>query len=108
MAGRTGQSCKKLALVLNGVLTQMYEEGQLYSPVTTNDDGGVTVHLAHDHPGANDPAYRARRNEIAAAALAWTEGALHGLKVRPSGLWARVSRPKECAPGGGGLLSYPA
>jgi phenylalanine-4-hydroxylase len=52
----------------------MYEEGQLYSPVTTDEDGGVTVHLAHDHPGANDPAYRARRNEIAAAALAWDPG----------------------------------
>ena len=49
----------------------MFEEAQLYSPVTTDDDGSVTVHLAHDHPGANDPAYRARRNEIAAAALAW-------------------------------------
>jgi phenylalanine-4-hydroxylase len=49
----------------------MYEEAQLYSPVSTDDTGGVTVHLAHDHPGANDPAYRQRRNEIAAAALAW-------------------------------------
>jgi phenylalanine-4-hydroxylase len=49
----------------------MFEEAQLYSPVTTEDDGSVTVHLAHDHPGANDPAYRARRGEIAAAALAW-------------------------------------
>jgi phenylalanine-4-hydroxylase len=52
----------------------MYEEGQLYSPVTTDERGAVTVHLAHDHPGANDPAYRARRNEIAAVALAWREG----------------------------------
>jgi phenylalanine-4-hydroxylase len=52
----------------------MYEEGQLYSPVTTDEHGGVTVHLAHDHPGANDPSYRARRNEIAAAALAWHPG----------------------------------
>src|SRR4051812_35744847 len=52
----------------------MFEEGQLYSPVTAGDDGAVTVHLAHDHPGANDPAYRARRNEIAAAALAWQPG----------------------------------
>ncbi|HEY3018834.1 MAG TPA: phenylalanine 4-monooxygenase [Solirubrobacteraceae bacterium] len=52
----------------------MFEEGQLYSPVTAGDDGAVTVHLAHDHPGANDPAYRARRNEIAAAALAWRPG----------------------------------
>ena len=52
----------------------MYEEAQLYSPVTTDEDGAVTVHLAHDHPGANDPAYRARRNEIAASALAWRPG----------------------------------
>jgi phenylalanine-4-hydroxylase len=52
----------------------MYEEAQLYSPVTTDDAGAVTVHLAHDHPGANDPEYRARRNEIAAAALAWRAG----------------------------------
>jgi phenylalanine-4-hydroxylase len=52
----------------------MYEEAQLYSPVTTDDSGEVTVHLAHDHPGANDPEYRRRRNEIAAAALAWNPG----------------------------------
>jgi phenylalanine-4-hydroxylase len=52
----------------------MFQEGQLYSPVTSGHDGAVTVHLADDHPGANDPAYRARRNEIAAAALAWTPG----------------------------------
>lgn len=52
----------------------MYEEAQLYSPVTTNDTGEVTVHLAHDHPGANDPDYRRRRNEIATAALAWQPG----------------------------------
>jgi phenylalanine-4-hydroxylase len=52
----------------------MFEEGQLYSPVTAGDDGEVTVHLAHDHPGANDPAYRARRSEIATAALAWAPG----------------------------------
>ncbi len=52
----------------------MYEEAQLYSPVTTDQAGGVTVHLAHDHPGANEPAYRRRRNDIAAAALAWRPG----------------------------------
>ncbi len=52
----------------------MFEEGQLYSPVTTADDGQVTVHLAHDHPGANDQAYLARRAAIAQAALAWREG----------------------------------
>jgi phenylalanine-4-hydroxylase len=52
----------------------MYEEAQLYSPVTTDEHGEVTVHLAHDHPGANDPVYRARRSEIAAAALRWQPG----------------------------------
>jgi phenylalanine-4-hydroxylase len=51
----------------------MFEEGQLYAPVTEDADG-VKVHLADDHPGANDPEYRARRNEIAAAALAWKPG----------------------------------
>jgi phenylalanine-4-hydroxylase len=52
----------------------LFEEAQLYSPVTSGEDGSVTVHLAHDHPGANDPAYSDRRNEIAAAALAWKPG----------------------------------
>ncbi len=52
----------------------MFEEGQLYSPVSAGGDGEVTVHLADDHPGANDPAYRRRRGEIAAAALAWRPG----------------------------------
>jgi phenylalanine-4-hydroxylase len=47
----------------------MFEEAQLYSPVTADGDE-VTVHLAHDHPGAGDPDYRRRRNEIAALALA--------------------------------------
>jgi phenylalanine-4-hydroxylase len=52
----------------------MFEEAQLYSPVTTADDGTVTVHLGDEHPGVNDPGYRARRNEIAARALAWSPG----------------------------------
>lgn len=52
----------------------MFEEGQLYSPVTTSEHGHVEVHLADDHPGANDPAYRARRNDIASLALAWSPG----------------------------------
>jgi phenylalanine-4-hydroxylase len=52
----------------------MFEEAQLYSPVTTADDGTVTVHLGDEHPGVNDPVYRARRNEIAARALAWSPG----------------------------------
>ena len=53
----------------------MFEEAQLYSPVTTGAGGEVTVHLHDGHPGADDPSYRARRNEIAAAALAWRRGA---------------------------------
>ena len=52
----------------------MFEEGQLYSPVTTAEDGEVHVHLDDDHPGANDPTYRARRSEIAKAALEWQPG----------------------------------
>jgi phenylalanine-4-hydroxylase len=52
----------------------MFEEGQLYSPVTQSEQGEVEVHLAHDHPGANDPVYRERRNEIASLALAWKPG----------------------------------
>ncbi|MBA3407536.1 MAG: phenylalanine 4-monooxygenase [Solirubrobacterales bacterium] len=52
----------------------MFEEGQLYAPVTDGPEG-VKVHLADDHPGAGDPDYRRRRNEIAAAALAWTRAA---------------------------------
>jgi phenylalanine-4-hydroxylase len=52
----------------------MFEEAQLYSPVTQGDDGKVEVHLGEDHPGFNDPVYRDRRNEIAAAAMAWTPG----------------------------------
>ena len=53
----------------------MFEEAQLYSPVTKSDDGSVTVHLSEDHPGKTDPEYQQRRNEIAAAALAWSRGA---------------------------------
>jgi phenylalanine-4-hydroxylase len=52
----------------------MFEEAQLYSPVTHDSDGNVTVHLSDDHPGAADPDYRARRNEIAALALGWEPG----------------------------------
>jgi phenylalanine-4-hydroxylase len=52
----------------------MFEEAQLYSPVTHDEHGEVTVHLSEDHPGAGDPEYRARRNEIAALALGWEPG----------------------------------
>ena len=52
----------------------MFEEGQLYSAVTTDADGQVQVHLGENHPGFTDAAYRARRGEIAAAALAHRAG----------------------------------
>lgn len=49
----------------------MFEDGQLYSPVTEHEDGTVQVHLADTHPGKDDPEYLRRRGEIAGAALAW-------------------------------------
>jgi phenylalanine-4-hydroxylase len=52
----------------------MFEEGQLYSPVSEGQDGKVEVHLGQDHPGVHDADYRERRNEIAAAALRWSAG----------------------------------
>jgi phenylalanine-4-hydroxylase len=55
-------------------MVPMFEEAQLYSPVTANEDGTAQVELAADHPGASDPAYRERRNVIAAQALAWKPG----------------------------------
>ncbi|TQL69659.1 phenylalanine 4-hydroxylase [Nocardioides albertanoniae] len=52
----------------------MFEEGQLYSPVTVGEDGQVEVHLGDNHPGFADQDYRARRSEIAGAALGWKPG----------------------------------
>ena len=52
----------------------MFEDGQLYSAVTTDAHGQVEVHLGENHPGFTDPAYRARRGDIAAAALARRPG----------------------------------
>jgi phenylalanine-4-hydroxylase len=52
----------------------MFEEAQLYAPVTRSGAGDVTVHLGDNHPGAVDPEYRARRNALAALALAWQPG----------------------------------
>jgi phenylalanine-4-hydroxylase len=52
----------------------MFKEAQLYAPVTTDDDGTVTVHLSDDHPGFADEHYRARRNHIASLALQWDSG----------------------------------
>jgi phenylalanine-4-hydroxylase len=50
----------------------VFEEAQLYAPITTGADGAVTVHLDEDHPGFGDPRYRERRNHIAARALDWS------------------------------------
>ena len=43
--------------------------GDGYSPVSRTAAGGVDVQLSADHPGVADPAYRARRNAIAALSL---------------------------------------
>lgn len=45
-----------------------------YSPVTTTEDGSAHVELAEDHPGVSDPAYRARRDELASLAAGWKPG----------------------------------
>jgi phenylalanine-4-hydroxylase len=52
----------------------MFEEAQLYSPVTKGDDGKAIVHLGKDHPGFNDPEYRDRRNAIAHASMDYRIG----------------------------------
>jgi phenylalanine-4-hydroxylase len=52
----------------------MFDEAQLYAPVTVGPDSAVTVHLGDDHPGVGDPTYRERRNAIAALAMQWTPG----------------------------------
>lgn len=70
-----GQTCIRTGLVVHcATEPKMFDEGQVYSAVTTGAAGEVTVHLAHDHPGANDPVYRRRRAEIAAVTLAWRPG----------------------------------
>lgn len=52
----------------------MFEEAQLYSPVTSDADGAAVVHLGDGHPGAADRVYQVRRNRMAASALAWRPG----------------------------------
>lgn len=52
----------------------MAEGSQLYAPVRRDDDGAVDVVLGQGHPGFSDPAYRARRNALAALALDWEPG----------------------------------
>jgi phenylalanine-4-hydroxylase len=52
----------------------MFEEAQYLAPVERDADGEVVVQLSSDHPGFADPAYRARRNAIAALATAYVPG----------------------------------
>jgi phenylalanine-4-hydroxylase len=73
----------------------MFEEGQLYSPVTRQADGKVKVHLGENHPGFSDPHYRERRNEIAAVAANWNPGEpVPRIDYTPeeNQIWATVSR----------------
>jgi phenylalanine-4-hydroxylase len=73
----------------------VFEEGQLYSPVSEGEDGTVTVHLASDHPGFADEAYRRRRNEIAGHALRWRPGDPApdvGYTEAEHGVWRTVCR----------------
>ena len=72
----------------------MKQSSPLYAPVVRDDLGGVEVVLGQDHPGFNDPLYRARRNALAALALDWRRG--HPIPYAPyteaeDGVWAAVS-----------------
>ena len=60
----------------------MFEEAQLYAPVTRSGDD-VTVHLGDNHPGAVDPEYRTRRNALAALAMDWQPGTPHRSRRTP-------------------------
>lgn len=77
----------------------MFEEGQLYAPVTARSDGSVEVHLTPDHPGADDLEYRRRRETIAAPAFEWRPGdpvPVVEYTDEENEVWATVSR--ELAP----------
>lgn len=52
----------------------MFEEGQYFAPVVTQADGTLSVQLGRDHPGLNDPVYRARRDHLATLADRWVPG----------------------------------
>jgi phenylalanine-4-hydroxylase len=50
------------------------DDRQSYAPVFERTNGQAEVQLGSNHPGASDPAYRARRNAIATLALRWQPG----------------------------------
>jgi phenylalanine-4-hydroxylase len=80
-------------------VSTVFEEGQLYSTVTTDSDGQVQVHLGENHPGFTDAAYRARRGDIAAASLAHRPGEpvpTIDYTAEEQGIWSLVSA--ELAP----------
>ena len=75
------------------------DDRQSYTPVLERSDGRAEVQLGTAHPGACDPAYRARRNAIATLALRWRPGApaphVHYHELEHA-LWRDVAR--ELAP----------
>lgn len=52
----------------------MFEEAQYFAPVEERADGSVSVQLGANHPGLNDPGYRARRDHLATLATRWRDG----------------------------------
>ncbi|MFC7387470.1 phenylalanine 4-monooxygenase [Sphaerisporangium rhizosphaerae] len=73
----------------------MFEEAQYFAPVATREDGSVVVELAASHPGVADPAYRERRNAIAALALNHVAGRpvpVVEYTEREHEVWALVAR----------------
>lgn len=52
----------------------MEDGAQLYAPVRRSGGGTVEVVLGENHPGFSDPAYRERRNAIAALSIDWRPG----------------------------------
>jgi phenylalanine-4-hydroxylase len=54
--------------------TVLHPAGDGRAAIARAADGAIEVQLAANHPGAADPAYRARRSAIAGLALAWEPG----------------------------------
>lgn len=52
----------------------MFDEGQYFAPVHSNEDGTLSVQLGAGHPGLNDTVYRQRRDHIATVAELWEAG----------------------------------